>query len=98
MRAQSHSRRLRISLELFITDLPHDSPLLASPPSDIIIHSRRIKRQDLQATIIGVDAEVNPKETVCYMCGPPGMTDEFVGLLTGMLGGEKQRVLFEKWW
>lgn len=98
MRAQSHSRRLRISLELFITDLPDESPLLASPPSDVTVHSRRIKRQDLQATVIGEDAEVNPKETVCYMCGPQRMTDEFVDVLRGLLGGEKERVLFEKWW
>lgn len=98
MRAQSHSRRLRISIELFITNIPENSPLIAAPPSGIAVHSRRIKRQDLQATIIGEDAQVNPNETVCYLCGPPKMTDEFVEVLRGLLGGEKERVLFEKWW
>lgn len=98
MRAQAHSRRLRISLELFLTDLPENSPLLAAPPSDITVHSKRIKRQDLQATVIAEDAEVHPKETVCYLCGPPRMTDEFVDVLRGLLGGEKDKVLFEKWW
>lgn len=71
---------------------------MTAPPSDITVHSRRIKRQDLQATVIGEDADVNPKETVCYLCGPPKMTDEFVEVLRGLLGGEKERVLFEKWW
>lgn len=98
MRAQSHSRRLRISLELFITDLPDSSEVLAAPPADLTIHSRRIMRQDLQAAVIGVDAEVNPKDLVCYLCGPPGMTDEFIGVLRELLGGETERVLFEKWW
>lgn len=98
MHAQSRSRRLRISIELFITDLPESSPLMTVPPSDITVHSKRIKRQDLQATVIGEDAEVNPKGTVCYLCGPPKMTDEFVEILRGLLGGEKERVLFEKWW
>lgn len=100
IRSQSHSQspRLRISLELFLTNLADDSPLVASPPDGLIIHSRRIKRQDLQAAVIGEDGEVNPAETVCYVCGPPAMTDEFVDVLRGLLGGEKDRVLSEKWW
>ncbi|RMJ24950.1 hypothetical protein PHISP_04186 [Aspergillus sp. HF37] len=98
MRAQSHARRLRISVELFITDLPEHSPLVAAPPPDLIIHSRRIKRQDLQAAVVGEDALVNPKDSVCYLCGPPRMTDEFVDEMRGLLGGETERVLFEKWW
>jgi hypothetical protein len=37
---------------------------------------------------------------VVYVCGPPGMTDEFVEGLVGEggLGMERERVLFEKWW
>lgn len=99
MRAQSRARRrLRISLEIFVTDLPEHSPLLDAPPPGVVIHSRRIKRQDLQAAVIGKDTLVNPKDSVCYLCGPPGMTDEFVDVLKGLLGGETERVLFEKWW
>lgn len=54
-------------------------------------------RQDLQATVMGEDADVHPKDTVCYLCGPPKMTDEFVEVLRALLG-EKERVIFEKWW
>lgn len=96
IRAQAHSRRLRISLEFFLTNLPDDSPLVEEP-TDLTIHSRRIMRQDLQATVMGEDADVHPKDTVCYLCGPPKMTDEFVEVLRALLG-EKERVIFEKWW
>lgn len=37
-----------------------------------------------------------------YVCGVPGMTDEFVRALVapapGGFGMEERRVLFEKWW
>ena len=38
------------------------------------------------------------KSTVCYICGPPAMTDEFVSFLTSREGMDTQRVLCEKWW
>lgn len=46
----------------------------------------------------GADGSVKPEETVCYLCGPPGMTDEFVALLKGLLGDGQERIFFEKWW
>lgn len=41
---------------------------------------------------------MRPEETVCYLCGPPWMTDELVGVLRGLLGDGQKRVFFEKWW
>ena len=48
------------------------------------------------------------RDTVCYVCGPPAMTDEFVADLKGIVepdsppeggnGNGKERVLSEKWW
>ncbi|KAK8228547.1 hypothetical protein BKA81DRAFT_375349 [Phyllosticta paracitricarpa] len=48
----------------------------------------------------GVGAEVleERRGTVAYVCGPQRMTDEFVGLLGGVEGLGKERVLCEKWW
>lgn len=38
------------------------------------------------------------KGTVAYVCGVPGMTDEFVEVLREAEGMEEKRVLCEKWW
>ena len=96
--SQCQSHRLRIGLDLFLTDLPDDSPLRTAPPVDLSVHPRRISREDLGVAVKGADKSVRPEETVCYMCGPPWMTDEFVGVLRGMLGDGQKRVFFEKWW
>ena len=56
---------------------------------------RRIQHKDLIAAI------GSPKKragVVCYVCGPPPMTDDFVSLLRHAEGMEEQRVLCEKWW
>ena len=36
--------------------------------------------------------------TVCYVCGPPKMTDDFVAFLGKQEGMVQERVLCEKWW
>ncbi|KAL4933874.1 FAD-dependent oxidoreductase [Aspergillus undulatus] len=101
LRAQSQFRRLRITLDLFLTNL-HDqsSLLLQQPPKDIDIHPRRINRDDLSRTVSGTGTDVKfaPSETVCYICGPPQMADEVVDTVTGLLDGQKERVFYEKWW
>lgn len=95
-RSQLHSHRLRISLDLFLTDLTSVSP---ESPADLTIHSRRISEHDLRTAVVGGHGTLDPRETVCYVCGPPQMTDETVELLKGVLGeGGEQRVFFEKWW
>ncbi|PYI28318.1 hypothetical protein BP00DRAFT_497479 [Aspergillus indologenus CBS 114.80] len=100
---QSQLRRLRITLHLFITNLDEKkaSSLLGhsvDDDDDLRIHSRRINADDLRAAAAsGDDGTIEPGKTVAYVCGPPGMTDEIVGRLEGLLGG-RERVCYEKWW
>lgn len=74
-------------------------------PGDLTIHPRRINEEDLRGAVLGDDKSksevVAKRSTVCYVCGPPDMTDHVVGLLKGILAGagdEKERVFYEKWW
>ncbi|KAI9376007.1 hypothetical protein BJX61DRAFT_539320 [Aspergillus egyptiacus] len=99
VRSQSHHDRLHITLNLFLSNLDDESsPLLAQSPKDLTIHARRINQDDLRKVISGSDLKFSPTETVCYVCGPPQMTDEVVSTLGGLLNGQKERIYFEKWW
>lgn len=62
---------------------------------DLTFKRRRITVDDIDQAL-GDDKRFS----VVYVCGVPGMTDEFVGKLTSPngLGLEKHRVLSEKWW
>lgn len=98
IRSQLQAQRLRISLDLFLTDLKPTGDL-PKTPSDLLIHPRRISEHDLNLAVKGADGTLDPRDTVCYVCGPPQMTDEMVELLKNLLGdGGEQRVFFEKWW
>ncbi|KAJ5567662.1 hypothetical protein N7535_006968 [Penicillium sp. DV-2018c] len=100
IRSQESSHRLQISLDLFLTNLASSADLIsAGSTSDITIHTGRISDADLRAAALGTDAELDPRGTVCYVCGPPPMTDAVVESLRQILGEDGiQRVLFEKWW
>ncbi|KAL9584735.1 MAG: hypothetical protein Q9203_004552 [Teloschistes exilis] len=86
--------------KLFLTQASRDEepPSLSWPAStegSRQTFRRRISHGDL------LDAIGHPSGrggTVVYVCGPPGMTDEFVGVLRGAEGMEEGRVLCEKWW
>ncbi|RAH45158.1 FAD-dependent oxidoreductase [Aspergillus brunneoviolaceus CBS 621.78] len=103
---QSQLRRLRITLHLFITNLDEEKRKESSPlfghsfddDNDLRIYGRRINAEDLRAAAAsGDDGTIEPGKTVAYVCGPPGMTDDIVGRLEGLLGG-RERVFYEKWW
>ncbi|OOQ91080.1 hypothetical protein PEBR_02411 [Penicillium brasilianum] len=99
IRSQRQSHRLRISLDLFLTDWKSSRLTPANSPTDLTIHSKRIEKHDLQSAVIGGDGKLDPRESVAYVCGPPQMTDEMVAMLKDILGeGGEQRVFFEKWW
>ncbi|KAK4865255.1 hypothetical protein LT330_001878 [Penicillium expansum] len=100
VRSQEISHRLRISLDLFLTNLGSSPDLLSSgSPPDIKIHPRKISDQDLRSAAVGTDGKLDSRGTVCYVCGPPGMIDSIVEKLVEILGeGGEQRVFFEKWW
>ncbi|KAJ9355760.1 hypothetical protein DTO027B9_3914 [Paecilomyces variotii] len=90
------SRRLRISLDLFLTNLNEYPDLQISTPQDMEIHDRRITAEDLKTAVTGSSGDETGTGTVCYICGPPPMTDELADKLKGMVGSE--RVFYEKWW
>ncbi|PLN76393.1 hypothetical protein BDW42DRAFT_197196 [Aspergillus taichungensis] len=109
IRSQSYSHRLCISLDLFLTS-PSSSENPTSPASDAAsssssppsadefhIHNRRINESDLRTALASANGRTEPAGTVCYVCGPPRMTDEMVDVLGGLLGGQ-ERVFYEKWW
>ncbi|KAJ5448757.1 Riboflavin synthase-like beta-barrel [Penicillium cf. griseofulvum] len=100
VRSQESSHRLRISLDLFLTDLASSPGLFSSGSlSDLKIRPVRISDHDLRSAVVGRDGGLDSQGTVCYVCGPPGMTDSIVKKLVKMLGdGGEQRVFFEKWW
>lgn len=58
-------------------------------------HSRRISYDDLHSAL-GPPEERSG--VIAYVCGPPQMTDEIVGVLKASEGMSKERVLCEKWW
>ncbi|KAJ5454443.1 uncharacterized protein N7458_005399 [Penicillium daleae] len=99
IRSQGQSHRLRISLDLFLTDSNASRLTPANSPADLTIHSKRIEKHDLLSAVVGGDGKLDPRESVAYVCGPPQVTDEMIELLKGILGeGGEQRVFFEKWW
>lgn len=56
----------------------------------------RIGVQDIEEIL--KDAGVPNSEVLAYVCGPPGMTDEFMAALQGPLKVPAERVRSEKWW
>lgn len=64
---------------------------------------RRLEQADLLKAVDGYKqnvfgAEHDRKNTLCYVCGPPQMTDEIVAFLSKQEGLHEDRVLCEKWW
>lgn len=59
------------------------------------VHQRRV----VQADLIQALGPVSERHgVVAYVCGPSGMTDEFIKVLESQEGMEERRVLCEKWW
>lgn len=56
---------------------------------------RRVGREDIISILGPVEDRRN---TACYVCGVPSMTDEFVNLLQKADGMDERNVLFERWW
>jgi NAD(P)H-flavin reductase len=82
----------RVSVTLFITGKYEK----LDDPEELAWHfTRRIRKEDLVRAVGEVESR---KRTLCYVCGPPAMTDEFVEYLSNLDGLEPSRVLCEKWW
>jgi NAD(P)H-flavin reductase len=77
----------KMNLQLFITGSRSGDDAIQLPQT----FNRRIEGKDLLAAVGG-----GKHGTVCFVCGPPGMTDEFVEFLGELVG--KEKVFCEKWW
>ena len=61
----------------------------------IEIQRRRIHHTDLLDAFGPIEER---KRTICYICGIPAMTDEFVEKAKNAEGMNEENVLSEKWW
>jgi hypothetical protein len=82
-----------LSINLFITNATSVSStsVLKTDSSAINTRFQRITSEDLNTVLASSEST-----TVCYICGPPPMTDSFVKIAEGIIGTE--RVFCEKWW
>lgn len=87
----SSTRMTSLSIGLFLTNAC-SSTLALKPNSGIDINLRRITSEDLTTAL----TPGHLKTTVCFVCGPPAMTDSFVKIAGDIIGAE--RVFCEKWW
>ena len=88
-----------VTLGLFVTDTGGDGfTEYGKLPNKTYL--RRIKTSDLVQALDGYSSgsQSDRSRTVCYVCGPPKMTDEFVAFLVQQPGMAGERVLCEKWW
>ncbi|OKL60242.1 hypothetical protein UA08_04816 [Talaromyces atroroseus] len=105
----NHPSNIKLTLNLFLTNTSSSSSSSSPPATDFLansnnsrtirVHNRRINKDDLNnatASQRDGDGKSVAEDTVCYVCGPPPMTDEFVQYLETLVG--KERVLYEKWW
>lgn len=89
-RAQDSGVRFR----MFLTGIEEEALASATGlPADVTVG--RITERDLWNALGPVEGR---EKTVCYVCGPPQMTDGFVGVLKRQEGMDARRVLCEKWW
>ena len=89
----------KVSLSLFLTGTGEHGPIDHGKFPNRTF-ARRITTPDLIRALGGYNEERthDRSRTVCYVCGPSSMTDEFVAALTRQPGMAEERVLCEKWW
>jgi len=80
----------QVELQLYLTG---SSECLNKIPVEV--RNRRISHEDLDSA---VGQSSQRSATVCYICGPQKMTDEFVEYVQDLEGMDLQNVLCEKWW
>lgn len=91
-----------ITLSLFLTNTG-DEGLIEHGRFPNRTFGRRFTEADLVRALDSYKnnvfgAEHDRAGTLCYVCGPPKMTDEFVDVLKRQKGMSEDRVLCEKWW
>jgi NAD(P)H-flavin reductase len=83
------------SLQVFLTSGNDAEGVIECNGNEVGFKGRRIAKEDLLEAL-GVVKE--RKDTVVYICGVPGMTDELVELAKQAEGIDERHVLCEKWW
>jgi predicted ferric reductase len=96
---------MRENFQLFLTPPNSFSPLSPASTKDrevdsqnqegVTINKRRITHADLLSALGPVEERAG---VVCYICGVPRMTDEFVKVVKEAEGMEEGNVLCERWW
>jgi len=86
--------------ELFLTSVQREREdteigMLSVAGKQLKVQRRRIHDTDLLDALGSVEERAG---TVCYICGVPTMTDEFVEKAKNAKGIVERNVLFEKWW
>ena len=83
------------ALQVFLTSGKRESGVIWCNENEVPFNGRRIGKRDLEQALGEVEER---KGTVVYICGVPGMTDEFVKIAKEAEGMDERHVLCEKWW
>lgn len=83
------------SLQMFLTSGTGEDGVIECNENDVDFKGRRIGKDDLLEALGTVEERRN---TFIYICGVPGMTDEFVKTAKEAEGMDERHVLCEKWW
>lgn len=88
-----------VLLSLFLTGTGHEGSIEHGKLPNRTF-ARRIAASDIVRALDGYtkEGEHDRSGTVCYVCGPPAMTDDFAAHLKQQVGMAEERVLCEKWW
>jgi len=95
---------VNVTLSLFLTNTGYeDGERIEHGKLPNRTYAKRIGKGDLVGALDGwrgkgAQGGAGREDTVCYVCGPQRMTDEFVEVLRGQEGMSEERVLCEKWW
>jgi len=92
--ADAYTNGQQVDLQLYLTG-SSQAPAgdLSRMPSGT--KTRRATHEDLEAAVGQVSQRAS---SVCYICGPQKMTDDFVDHVQGLKGMDPHNVLCEKWW
>ena len=83
------------SLEMYFTSGEGGDGVIECNENVVGFKGRRIGKEDLWRALGKVE---DRKGTVAYICGVPGMTDEFVEAAKNAEAMDERHVLCEKWW
>ena len=89
--------KVRGQVQLYITGEHEPIPEGAREISntEIDIYTRRLSADELVEVV--QDGQADRGSSLVYICGPPGMTDEFTEALT-QAGVDEEMIMTEKWW